>query len=93
MFVQTNVLDSDDDEDIVDNPSLVDSKVGTVMFFVNFLNFCYAFLRSLSLHTYVFILFYVADGALLVPRVLFTPLRRFNKSLEIIHRSVNFFLS
>jgi hypothetical protein len=38
FFLQTNVLDSDDDEDIVDNPSVVDSKVGnliTPLFFVD----------------------------------------------------------
>ncbi len=70
LFIQTNVLDSDDDEDIVDNPSVVDSKVGNVitpLFFVNFFNFYYAFLRSLSLHTYLF--FRVADSALRVPQV------------------------
>ncbi len=99
MFVQTNVLDSDDDEDIVDNPSVVDSKVGNVpvispLFFVNFSYsyFYYAFLTSLSLQRYVFILFLVAYrySALLDPRGLFTPLKHFKKSLEVIRGSVNF---
>jgi hypothetical protein len=89
FFVQTNVLDSDDDEDIVDNPSVVDSKVGnskTSLFFVNFFNFYYAFLgRFHRKLTFLFRLVYVRS---VKERILFTPLMHFEKWLEIIITSV-----